>query len=134
MRQHCEMNNHCINQYLNVGFEGLTAVASWDITPCSPLKVNTCFGARSRLHLQGRRISRARNQRESMWQAEPAFTLVSCSDYSSTLKMEAIYSSETLVDFQRTTRRYIREDSLLQCLYVFTLFCSIMCLPISLHS
>jgi hypothetical protein len=25
--------------------------------------------------------------------------------------MEAIYSSETSVDFQRTTRRYISEDS-----------------------
>jgi hypothetical protein len=41
----------------------------------------------------------------------PAFTLVSCSAYSSTLKMEAICSSETSVDFQRTTRRYIPEDS-----------------------
>jgi hypothetical protein len=40
----------------------------------------------------------------------PAFTLVSCSAYSSTLKMEAIWSSETTVDFQRTTRRYISED------------------------
>jgi hypothetical protein len=29
----------------------------------------------------------------------------------STLKMEATYSSETSVDFQRTTRRYIPEDS-----------------------
>jgi hypothetical protein len=27
--------------------------------------------------------------------------------------MEAIFSSETLVDFQRTTRRYIPEDSVL---------------------
>jgi hypothetical protein len=27
--------------------------------------------------------------------------------------MEAIYSSETSVDFQRTTRRYIPEDSTL---------------------
>jgi hypothetical protein len=35
-----------------------------------------------------------------------AFTLVSCSTYS-TLKMEAIYFSETSVDFQRTTQRYI---------------------------
>jgi hypothetical protein len=31
-----------------------------------------------------------------------------------TLKMEAIYSSETSVDFQQTTRRYIPEDSTLQ--------------------
>jgi hypothetical protein len=32
---------------------------------------------------------------------------------SSTLKMESICSSETLVDFQRTTRRYIPQDSTL---------------------
>jgi hypothetical protein len=43
----------------------------------------------------------------------PAFTLVSCSAYSSTLKMEAVYYSETSVDFQRTTRRYIPEDGTL---------------------
>jgi hypothetical protein len=43
-----------------------------------------------------------------------ALTLTSCSAYSSTLKMEAICSSETLVDFQRTTWRYIPEDSTLQ--------------------
>jgi hypothetical protein len=36
----------------------------------------------------------------------PAFTLVSCLVYSSTLKTEAIYSSEMYVDFQRT-----QEDS-----------------------
>jgi hypothetical protein len=37
----------------------------------------------------------------------PAFTLVSYSAYFSTLKMEAICSSETSVYFQWTTRRYI---------------------------
>jgi hypothetical protein len=37
----------------------------WDITPCSPLKIN-----RHRLHLQGPRISRERNYRKSRWQAE----------------------------------------------------------------
>jgi hypothetical protein len=31
----------------------------WDITPCSPLKVNRRFGETSRLHLQDRRISQA---------------------------------------------------------------------------
>jgi hypothetical protein len=36
----------------------------------------------------------------------PAFTLVSCSAYY-TLKMETICSSETSVDFQRATRRYL---------------------------
>jgi hypothetical protein len=43
----------------------------WDITPYSPLKVNRRFGGIYRLHLQGRRISQARNQRESRWKAEP---------------------------------------------------------------
>jgi hypothetical protein len=41
-----------------------------------------------------------------------AFTVVSCSAFS-TLKMEAIYSSETLVDFQGATRRYIPDDNTL---------------------
>jgi hypothetical protein len=39
------------------------------------------------------------------------FTLVSCSAYSSNLKTEATYSSETSVDFQRTIQHYIPEDS-----------------------
>jgi hypothetical protein len=39
--------------------------------------------------------------------------LVSCSASSSTLKMKAICSSETSVDMQRTTRRYIPEESTL---------------------
>jgi hypothetical protein len=42
----------------------------WDITPCSPLKVNQRFGGTCRLQLQGQRISRARNQSESMGQTE----------------------------------------------------------------
>jgi hypothetical protein len=37
-------------------------------------------------------------------------TLVSCSAYTFTLNMEAIFYSETLVDFQPTARRYIPED------------------------
>jgi hypothetical protein len=42
------------------------------------------------------------------------FTLVSCLAYSLTLKMEATFSPETSLDFQRTTRRYIREDRTLE--------------------
>jgi hypothetical protein len=41
-----------------------------------------------------------------------AFTLVSCLAYSSTMKMEAMCSSET-VDFQRIAWRHIPEDSTL---------------------
>jgi hypothetical protein len=39
-----------------------------------------------------------------------AYTLVSCSAYFSTLKMEAICSSETSHNFQLTTRSYVPED------------------------
>jgi hypothetical protein len=42
----------------------------WDITPCGPLKPNRRFGGTCRLHLQGRKISWARNQREGRWKAE----------------------------------------------------------------
>jgi hypothetical protein len=62
---------------LVIGFEVLTPVVLksavfWDIEPCSPLKVNRRFGGIGHCLL-------------------PA--------YSSTLRMEAIYSSETSVNF-----------------------------------
>jgi hypothetical protein len=39
----------------------------WDITPCSPLKVNRRFGRTYDLHLQNR-VSRAQYLPESRWQ------------------------------------------------------------------
>jgi hypothetical protein len=55
-------------------YEVLTAVVVkstiyWDITPCSPLKVNRRFEGTYCLLLLGHKISRARNKRGSMWQA-----------------------------------------------------------------
>jgi hypothetical protein len=47
----------------------LTSHIFWNITSCSPLKVNGSFGGICRLHPQGR-ISQARNQRESRWKTE----------------------------------------------------------------
>jgi uncharacterized Rmd1/YagE family protein len=44
---------------------------------------------------------------------EEFFLETSCFAYSSTPKMEEIYSSETSADFRRTTRYYIREDRIL---------------------
>jgi hypothetical protein len=44
--------------------------------------------------------------RDIMQSLPNAFSQVSCSAYSLALKMEATCSSETSVDFQRTTRRY----------------------------
>jgi hypothetical protein len=90
---------------IHVGFEIITAVVMKcsvfrDIRPRSPLKV------KGRLHLEDRSIDRA--------QLATCVVLVHWLAYSSTMKMEAIYSSETLVDFQRTTRRYILEAGTLQ--------------------
>jgi hypothetical protein len=53
-----------------VAFEILTAVDMntsnfRDITPCSSLKVDRCFGGTCYLRLEGRRISQARNQHEA---------------------------------------------------------------------
>jgi hypothetical protein len=39
--------------------------------PCSPLKVSWHFRGLCCLHLQGQRISQARNQHESRWQVDP---------------------------------------------------------------
>jgi hypothetical protein len=64
-----------------------------------PLEVNRRFGGTYCFYLQGRSLP-------------PALTLVSCSTYS-TLKNEAICSSETSVEFQLTTRPYIPEDNTL---------------------
>jgi hypothetical protein len=69
--RYCELIRCPFIGHLNkdeiVGFEVPTAVVMkssiyWDVTPCSPLKVNRRFGETYSLHLQGRRISRARNQ------------------------------------------------------------------------
>jgi hypothetical protein len=89
----------------NEGFEDLTALVMnssifWDITPCSPLKVNRLFGGIYHLNLQSRRMNQVRNERESRWQY-------------AILKMEATNSSETSVDFQRTTWLYIPENTAL---------------------
>jgi hypothetical protein len=55
---------------VTITIECLKISIFWDIMRRSPLKVNRRFGGTCRLHFQGRRISRARNQCESRWQAE----------------------------------------------------------------
>jgi hypothetical protein len=74
---------------------------------CSPLKVNRRFEGTCRLHLEGQRINQARKHSEEG--TKQSFTVLYFLAYSSTLKMESIRSSETLVDFQRNTRSYIPE-------------------------
>jgi hypothetical protein len=43
----------------------------------------------------------------TLYMLPPAFTMVSCSAYSSTLKMETLCSSERSVDFQRFACRLL---------------------------
>jgi hypothetical protein len=79
-----------LHRKVGLGYEVLTALVMkstifWDTTSCSPLKVKKVY-------------------------LPPASTLVFCSAYSLILKMEAICSSETSIDYQRTTRRCIPED------------------------
>jgi hypothetical protein len=82
----------------------MKSINFWDITPCRPLSVNRHFWGTYRIHLQGR---------INNFSKKPACHLLACwflaEIISSTLKMEAICSSETSVDTQRTTKRYIPE-------------------------
>jgi hypothetical protein len=53
-----------------VGFQGLTTVAVknyifWNITLCSPVRINRRFGGTYRLHLQSRRINQTGFQHEA---------------------------------------------------------------------
>jgi hypothetical protein len=78
--------------------EELKSAIFWDITSCSPLRIN-------RLHLQGRKNKLSK---------KPACHLLSHRSFAqlifSALNMEAVCSFETSDDIQRTTRRYIPED------------------------
>jgi hypothetical protein len=67
----------------------------WDVKPCNPLKVNRRFGGNMACP-----SSRSKNKRNK----KPVWKQVA------TLKVETACSSETSVDFQRTTWRYIPED------------------------
>jgi hypothetical protein len=74
--------------------EVLTAVFMnpifWDITLCNPLKINRRFWGTCRLQVTSLCL--------------PFFFSLAC---STTLKIEVICYSETSVDFQQTTPRYI---------------------------
>jgi hypothetical protein len=59
----------------------------WDITPYTPVKVHRHFGETYCPHVQGRKVSEARNQQQG-----DGKQVFSC---SSILNMEAIRSSET---------------------------------------
>jgi hypothetical protein len=75
----------------------MKSIIFWNMTPCSPLSVNRRFGGTCRLNLQGRRNKFSKKPASK--QVPPA--------------LEAICSSETSVETQRTTWRYIPEDGTL---------------------
>jgi hypothetical protein len=100
-------NGANIARIKSVGFEAFTAVTMknvvfWDVAT-SRYCVNWPFGGTYRLHLQGRKICRLQPL---------AHAGSSLADFS-TLKMEAIRSSETSVH-TRSTRRHIPEDDILR--------------------
>jgi hypothetical protein len=70
------------------------------------------FGGNCCLHLKGEIISQERNKLEACNKL-CLFMLDSFLAYSTNLMMVATCSSETSVDFQRTTRRYSPEDRIL---------------------
>jgi hypothetical protein len=64
----------------------------WDITPCSPLKVSLDFRRICRLHLENQREAGSKHRNFGK-------------------PMEETCSSETPIDFHRTTWRCIPEDT-----------------------
>jgi hypothetical protein len=101
-------------RYRYVGFKVLTPVVMksfvfWDITPYNSLNFNRRFRGTRCLHLQGKILSLARACYELH------SDLLAC---SWTVEMDPICFSETSVDFQRTTRRYIPEDRIMYVISV----------------
>jgi hypothetical protein len=86
---------------------------------CSPLKVYQRFGKTHRLHLQGRKYKFSKKLACHLLSRWFLAKLI-----FSTLKMEAICSSETSVDTRRTTRRYIAGKCTLQQNYFLQQLCS----------
>jgi hypothetical protein len=73
----------------------------WDVTPCSPLKVNLWFRRTCCLHLQCQRIGQSKNQHEA---SSKQSYLATCFSFSlaffTTQKMDTTCSFKTLVGFQ----------------------------------
>jgi hypothetical protein len=90
-----------MNKAFYLGYELVTAVVMWssvffDITTCSPLKVNQHFVRMCHLQHKGRRINQATNQLEA-GSKHP--------EYGGEIFLR------TSVDFKLTTWRYVLEDN-----------------------
>jgi hypothetical protein len=88
-----------------------------DVTPCGSCK-NRRFGGTHRLHHQGDKNRRARNNGRLLVKANG----VPSSPILVTLMTEALSSSETSV-LTRATRRNIPEDGFFQTFYFLALAC-----------
>jgi hypothetical protein len=91
-----------------VGYVVLTSAvmkdsAFWDITPYRRWK-SADVSEEHRIHLQGRSVRKKINMPTA------SCILVSMLSYASTLKTDAICSSETSSEFHRATRRCVPED------------------------
>jgi hypothetical protein len=114
----------CPNKIPHVGFEVLTAVVMkstvfWDIMPCSSLKVNWHFRGTYRLHLQGRRISFARNRCKRRWQAAAYFHAGFLLGLFYNLTDRGDKFLRNVSYFQRSTHCYITEDITPQIPHVY---------------
>jgi hypothetical protein len=79
----------------------------WDVTPCSSFEVGRRFGGIYCFYRQGLKVSQAINKQKAGRSCCLPFAGHSLGDPG----MEAVHSSETSVNFSRTTRRQIPEDS-----------------------
>jgi hypothetical protein len=75
------------------------SIIFWDITSCSPLSVNRRFGGTYRFHLQGRKISSARNQRASRWLGLAFFFV---DDYRLVKKLPGTYRTRHYLTLKST--------------------------------
>jgi hypothetical protein len=69
----------------------------YDITTFNPAEIQLCFEGIYKILLRGRKTSLARNQQETGAE-RPGTHSGSCSIYSVALMMEAIFTSESLVN------------------------------------
>jgi hypothetical protein len=83
----------------------MKSVIFWDVTPCSLVAVYRHLRGKFYLRLQGRIISQANRKKKA------GCVLLG---FLSTLKMEAVCSSETSTNFYHTIRHHIPEDSTLK--------------------
>jgi hypothetical protein len=77
----------------------------WDVTRCSPIEVHRRFGVACGLNLEGRRASEKKYQHLAV-------------------NIQAVYSSETSVNFYLTIWCRVSEESILHlfvysCIYIF---------------